>query len=168
MAPDTGGPGERPVVVAGFGRMGHRIGHILELADIPYVAIDHDPAVVERERGAGRAVYFGDARLPEVLRAAGAGEAPFVIVATDDPEATERIVASLHLALPHVPVFARARDLSSCRELRARGARFTVSETLEASAELARAALRHAGLDEADISAALQRFRDDYYGGLRT
>ena len=93
--------------------------------------------------------------------------APFVIVAIDDPDATAHIVATLHSAFPQTPVFARARDLASCRELRALGAQFTVSETLEASAELARAALLHAGTDEEAVASVLQRFRDDYYDRLR-
>ena len=156
----------RPVILAGFGRMGHRIGYILESMKVPYVAIDTDAALVERERSEGRSVYFGDARLPEVLRAAGVVDAPLVIVSIDDLEATERVVSSLQSAFPAIPVFARSHDLASCRLLRALGAHFTVSETLEASAELARAALLHLGAAGSEVEGALQDFRADYYGRI--
>ena len=46
------------------------------------------------------------------------------------------------------------------------GAHFTVSETLEASAELARAALLHLGVDDPDVDTALEHFRKDYYGRI--
>ncbi|UCH91692.1 MAG: cation:proton antiporter, partial [Nitrospirota bacterium] len=153
----------KPVILAGFGRMGHRIGHIMESMKVPYVAIDRDVSLVERERAEGRSVYFGDAQRPEVLRAAGVADAPLVIVAIADFEATERVVSSLHAAFPHMPIFARGHDLITCQDLRTLGAHFTVSETLEASAEIARAALVHMGLEGPEVEVALEEFREDYY-----
>ncbi|RLA02895.1 MAG: potassium transporter KefC, partial [Gammaproteobacteria bacterium] len=155
-----------PVILAGFGRMGHRIGYILESMQVPYVAIDTDASLVARERSEGKSVYFGDAQRSEVLRAAGVSDAPLVIVSIDDLEATESVVSSLHSAFPAIPVFARGHDLGKCRELRAIGAHFTVSETLEASAELARAALLHMGAERPEVSVALKNFREDYYGRI--
>jgi monovalent cation:proton antiporter-2 (CPA2) family protein len=167
-APDVeiSGPEQatRPVILAGFGRMGHRIGYILELMGAPYVAIDTDASLVARERAEGKSVYFGDARRPQVLRAAGVADASLVIVAIDDLEATEHVVSALHSAFPDMPIFARGHDLRKCRDLRSLGAQFTVSETLEASAELARAALIHLGAEDKTVTIALGRFREDYYG----
>jgi len=156
-----------PVILAGFGRMGRRIGYIMELMKVPYVAIDRDASLVDRERSDGKSVFFGDAQRTEVLRAAGAAvAAPLVIVSIDDYEATERVVSSLQSAFPEIPVFARGHDLVNCRDLKEIGAHFTVSETLEASAELARVALLHMGAEEPDLAAALERFRNDYYGRI--
>ncbi len=166
-APDTTADETRTtcqaIILAGFGRMGKRIGAILDSLHIPYAAIDNNPAVVERERAEGRAVYFGDARRPEVLRVAGIASAPLVIVAIDAQDAAEHVVATLHSAFPAVPVFARGHDLIACHELHALGAHYTVSETLEASAELARAALLHLGTDADAVDHALDDFRKHYY-----
>lgn len=155
-----------PVILVGFGRMGYRIAYIMELMKVPYVAIDNDAAVVDRERAEGKSVYFGDAQRPEVLRAAGVAEAPFVIVSIDDLEAVEQVVSSLHSTFPDIPIFARGHDLTKCRELKTLGAHFTVSETLEASAELARTALLHMGAKEPELTTALEYFRNDYYGRI--
>jgi monovalent cation:proton antiporter-2 (CPA2) family protein len=157
----------RPVILAGFGRMGHRIGYIMELMKVPYVAIDRDASLVDRERADGKPVYFGDAQRPEVLRAAGVADAPLVIVSIDALEATEQVVSSLHSTFPDTPVFARGHDLVKCRDLKALGAHFTVSETLEASAELAHAALLHMGAEDPAVAVALERFRNDYYGRIK-
>jgi Kef-type K+ transport system membrane component KefB len=154
----------KPVILAGFGRMGHKIGFIMELMKVPYVAIDSDASLVDRERAEGKSVYFGDVKRPEVLRAAGAADAPLVIVSIDDLEATERVVSSLHAAFPDIPIFARGHDIVKCQDLRALGAHFTVSETLEASAELARAALLHMGVEALEVEDALEDLRNDYYG----
>lgn len=156
----------KPVILIGFGRMGRRIGYIMNSMDIPYVAIDSDVSIVNQERMDGKSVFFGDAQRPEVLRAAGVENARLVIVSVADFEATEWVVSTIHSAFPHVPVFARGHDLARCRELKRHGAHFTVSETLEASAELARAALLHLGVDDPDVDIALEHFRKDYYGRI--
>lgn len=156
----------KPVILAGFGRMGHRIGYILDLMGVPYVAIDRDAALVERERSEGKCVYFGDVQRPEVLRAAGAAEAPFVIVSIDDVDVAELVVASLHNYFPDIPIFARGHDLIKCRDLKTLGAHYIVSETLEASAELAHVALLHIGAEDSEVAVALEQFRKDYYGRI--
>ena len=156
----------RSVILVGFGRMGRRVGCIMELMKMPYLAIDSDVSIVEHERADGKSVYFGDAQRPEVLRAAGVADALLVIVSIDEFEVTERVVSSLHSAFPDVPVFARGHDLVKCRNLKAQGAHFTVSETLEASAEMARAALLHLGAEDQEIELALEHFRSDYYGRI--
>jgi len=68
-------PDMAPIVVAGFGRVGRRIGQVLMMADTPYVAIDFSSSVVLRERAAGHRVFYGDVRRPEVLRAVGIADA---------------------------------------------------------------------------------------------
>jgi monovalent cation:proton antiporter-2 (CPA2) family protein len=165
---DVDGTGQetRPVILAGFGRMGHRIGYILESMQVPFVAIDTDASLVARGRAEGKSVYFGDAQRPEVLRAAGVIDAALVIVSIDDIDARERVVSSLHSAFPEVPVFARGHDLANCRSLGGLGAYFTVSETLEASAELARAALLYMGAEVSAVEAAVKDFRQGYYGRI--
>ena len=89
-----------------------------------------------------------------------------MIVSIDDLEATESVVSSLHSAFPDIPVFARGHDLGKCRNLRALGSHYTVSETLEASAELARAALLYMGAEHPAVAAAVKNFRKDYYGRI--
>ena len=69
---------ETRILLAGFGRVGRRVGQILEMRGIPYAAVDNDAALVQRERRNGRAVFYGDARQPDVLRSMGAADASLV------------------------------------------------------------------------------------------
>lgn len=156
----------KPVILAGYGRMGHRIGTILDSMRVPYIAIDNNISIVDRERAEGKSVYFGDTQRPEVLRAAGVADARLVIVSIDDFEVAERVVSSLHSAFPTIPVFARGHDLIRCRGLKEQGAHYIVSETVESSAELARAALLHMGADDSEVEVALDDFRQDYYARI--
>ena len=155
-----------PVVLTGFGRVGRRIGQILTLAGEPYVAIDRDSSLVLRERANGHRIFYGDARRPEVLRAVGVSDTNVVIVTVDDFEAAENIVAALHQAYPHVTILARGHNADHCRTLRKLGARIAVSETLEASLELAREVLIRDDSDTARVEALLRRFHQEHYDNL--
>ena len=159
-------PTKEPVVLAGFGRIGRRIGEILTSAGVPYVAIDQDSTLVLRERANGHRVFYGDARKPDVLRSAGVADASLVIVSVNDFEATENIVAALHRAYPDVTILARGHNASQCQALRQLGARLAISENLGASLSLARKALAHENIDTDQTEALLRRFREDYYANF--
>jgi Kef-type K+ transport systems, membrane components len=156
-----------PILIAGYGRMGRRIGELFERMNVPYIAIDNKIAEVNAARASGHPVYFGEAQKPEVLRAAGAGSAPLAIVAIDNLEGAEKVVHALHSNFPHVPIFARAHNRDLCRVLRASGAQFTVSETFEASTEIAREALMLLGFETEQIELTMTNFKIDYYSEVK-
>lgn len=140
-------PGERPILIAGFGRFGQLIGRMLHASGIPYVAVDLDPGLVARGRRAGLPVLFGDAGHPQMLARLGAARALAIVVTMDDRRAVERLVAELRHALPHVPILARGRDADHAQSLRALGATLAVPEALEASLALGAEVLAVAGVD---------------------
>jgi monovalent cation:proton antiporter-2 (CPA2) family protein len=155
-----------PIILAGFGRMGQRIGSVLEAAGIAYVAVEKDAELVTRQRELGRPVFLGDSARSEVLRAAGAAAAKIVVITLNDPEAIRRIVAVISRGFPDLGIFARGHDLSTCKSLRALGAHVTVSETLEASLELARAALVRVGTQQEHIDQLMEQSRREFYEPL--
>ncbi len=158
----TEAPVAAPIVIAGFGRVGHRIGEILSIAGEPYVALDSNVEIVDRERANGHPVFYGDVRQPEVLKAAGASDAQIIIVTLNDTDAAERIVSSLRKTHPDNMIFVRGHNLEQCRELRRLGASGVVSENLEASLELARMALVTTGTTEKKQETILEDFRRKY------
>ncbi|MDT8386727.1 MAG: monovalent cation:proton antiporter-2 (CPA2) family protein [Thiogranum sp.] len=155
-----------PVVIAGYGRVGHRIGEILTIARQPFVALDLDAALVKKARSQGRPVYFGDVRQPEVLLAAGAADARVVIVTLNDTEATEQVVMSLRANYPGMNIFVRGHSLEQCQVLRRMGASAAVSENVEASLELARIALAEVGVNEEERTGILDGFRRTYRAAI--
>jgi monovalent cation:proton antiporter-2 (CPA2) family protein len=150
------------VVIVGFGRVGRRIGRILELRNVPYNALDNRAEIVKRERGAGRSVFFGDARLLDVLRSMGVNDASLVIVTVDDFQVAEEVVSTLRRAFPKLDILARGHDLDHCYRLQHQGVRLAVSENLEASIALARAALEKVTQESDANEAAINTFRNAY------
>jgi monovalent cation:proton antiporter-2 (CPA2) family protein len=153
------------LVIVGFGRVGRHVGEILESRGVDYVAIDNDAAVVKKERFSGRSLFYGDACLPDVLRSLKVGEAGLVIVTVDNFQTAEQVVSSLHRSYPELDILARGHDLKNCQSLRVQGAGLVVSENLEASVALARAALAKVQPDEPANSKAIDQFRNAYYYG---
>jgi len=153
---------EATIAIAGFGRVGHRIGEILSRAGQQFVALDRDATVVETEREKGHPVFYGDVRKPELFRSACARNAEVIIVTLDDPKATEILLVSLRKLYPDMSIYVRGQNLDHCRKLRSLGATGVVSENFEASMELARKALMHTGYTGEDLQSILEDFRDDY------
>lgn len=127
---------EQPVIIGGFGRVGRLLAQLLEEQRIPYVAIDNDPELVAKERAKGAAVFFGDASQPDLLKHLGIERAAAFATTMDAPEAAEHVIKAIHRDWPHIPIIARASDVSHAANLRASGARSAVPETVEASLEL--------------------------------
>ena len=156
-------PTNAPIVIAGYGRVGRQVGEILSLSGIPYVAMDSDPSIVEKERLNGHPVYYGDVLKPELLVAAGVNNAEVIIVTLNDPTAAETVVASLRKSHPDTTIYVRGHSIDQCRELKRLGASGAVSENIEASLELARMTLGTVRFDEEKKNTILNNFRTKYH-----
>jgi len=159
-------PEDTPIVLAGFGRVGHRIGDILTIAGKSYVALDSDVDIVEKARKNGRPVFYGDVRKPELLKAAGAGHANVIIVTLNDSEAAEQVVSSLRKTYPEKNIYARGHSMQQCVELRKLGAKGVVSENIEASLEIAKMVLVDMGLEHKDLDSIIANFRKNYHSQI--
>ncbi|MEO1044555.1 MAG: cation:proton antiporter [Pseudomonadota bacterium] len=139
---------EHPVIIGGFGRVGKMLAQLLDEQRIPYVAIDNDPALVDRERQAGANVYFGDASQPELLTHLGIESAAAFATTMDQPGSAAPLIKTVKGNWPHVPIMARARDVDHARHLLDHGATNAVPETVEASLELCERLLTSIGIPE--------------------
>lgn len=155
-------PIKAPILIAGFGRGGQRIGEILAIADQAYVALDSNASLVEKKRANGYPVFYGDARNTELLKSVGIDNARVIVITLDDTKATSELVASLRKTYPTTNIYVRGHSLSECRALRSLGASGIVSENVAASLELTRMVLTHIGVRERKRIAILRNFRNKY------
>jgi CPA2 family monovalent cation:H+ antiporter-2 len=157
------GPDEKPqVMIVGFGRVGRLVADMLDKHEIPWVAVERAPRIMEEERRKGRNLFFGDASRPELLRRCGLMTAPALVVTMDEPETTEAVVASARELRPEMVIVARARDARHAGKLYALGATNAVPETIEASLQLSEALLVDIGVPMGLIIASVHEKRDEY------
>ncbi len=156
-------PGDRPVMLAGHGRVGHTVAVILKSTGIPFIAFDKDPERVAKGKADGFPVYFGDVSDPSLWDAAGVERAALVVMTIDQPLVALRVVSHLRDAYPRVPVVSRARDLEACGHLLEAGAAYAFPEAVESSLRLGAQVLEMIGVPQENVDQLLQGVRQDDY-----
>ncbi|HMS81444.1 MAG TPA: cation:proton antiporter, partial [Burkholderiaceae bacterium] len=167
-------PGEAPadaraghVLIAGFGRVGEAIGHMLDAQGVRWVALETDATRVAERRAHGAPVWFGNATRVELLRRLHAGEAAAIVLTMDQPASALNALLAIRRAYPAVPVVARSRDEAHAAVLRDEGATVVIPETLEASLQIAAVVLQAAGVPDAVAAGAIESERERRIGALR-
>jgi CPA2 family monovalent cation:H+ antiporter-2 len=147
------------VIVAGFGRVGQTVAALLEAHSVPYVALDHDADRVAQQRKRGRPVYYGDMTRTEMLRHLDLESARALVVTLDDPTAAGTLVTAARAERAELVIVARARDAEHAALLYRAGATDAVPETIEASLQLAEAALIDVGIAMGPVIASIHEKR---------
>jgi len=155
------------VIICGFGRVGQILSRFLEQENIPSIALDLDPIRISSSALAGEHTFYGDARRPEVLAAAGLARARMVVISfADEPAALETLQHIRALRLD-VPVFVRTRNDSNLKTFQEAGATEVVPESLEASLMLASHLLLMLGIPASRILFKIRAIHADRYQNIQ-
>jgi len=158
--PEADTPEEGKVIVAGLGRVGQVVARLLNASGCNPTVLDDDPDHVEQSRKFGFRVFYGDATRLDLLHAAGADRADFLIITLDDPEAISRLARTAKAHFPKLRVIARARDMRHMFELRDIGVEAIERETFRAALALGETALAAIGADPERARRAAQAFAE--------
>jgi monovalent cation:proton antiporter-2 (CPA2) family protein len=166
LASDQAAPAGRPVIIAGFGRVGQMLSTMLEARGLPYLAIEREIEIVRQKRIDGSAVYYGDASRLDTLRRLGVARAAALVVTTDDGRAAEHIVSVARSEAPELFIVARGRDADHAQGLFDRGADEVIPEAIEAALQLAETLLVAVGLDAEAAARIVEERRKLEHAGL--
>ena len=148
-----------PVILAGFGRFGNFVGRLLRAQGFRAVVLEADTDHVELTRRLGFEVHYGDATRLDVLHAAGAAEAKLFIIAIDDEEAIDRLVAECRRHFPNLELLVRAKDMDHRLRLLNSGVTHVFHEVSGSALDLGTQALRLLGLPAYTAERSARRFR---------
>lgn len=150
----------RPLVaIVGFGRVGRTVGTVLRQAAIPFVALDHDRAVVDAARAAGYHVVYGDGTDPRALEHVVRPSTRIVLTTIPDAAANAAIVHRI-AGMTKAEVIARATRGREVAMLRENGAALALVPEAEGALVFARVVLRELGIDEREVDAKLDAVRE--------
>jgi monovalent cation:H+ antiporter-2, CPA2 family len=155
------------VLIAGYGRVGHLVGRMLQAQNVSFVAIESDARLIARHRGEGVPLVFGDASRPELLGKLKLSQAKAVVLTMDDTAAAIHAVHGIRRLMPHIRIIARARDEKHALKLLNAGASVVVPETLEASLKLADSVLETLGVSPEESARLLEQQRERCMAALR-
>jgi CPA2 family monovalent cation:H+ antiporter-2 len=151
------------IVIAGYGRVGQSIAHLLDKENIPYVALDLDASLVREAHDAGEPVYYGDSSERGVLESVGIDHARLMVVSHADVSSALRALAQVRITRPDLPVVVRTRDESTVEKIMSAGALHVVPETLEASLTMASQVLLLLGVSSTQVMDYIQQQRAGHY-----
>ncbi len=151
------------VLIAGYGRSGQALAHVLESENVPFVALDLDPDRVREASAAGESVVYGDATRAESLVAAGIHRACALVITFDDIQAAYRLLERMREIAPQLPVIVRSATDAELPRLRAAGAAEVVPEISEGSLVLASHALALAGIPRVKVLRRVRLVREGRY-----
>jgi CPA2 family monovalent cation:H+ antiporter-2 len=157
------GPSEtaKPVVIAGYGRVGQNITQSLQDAKIPYTIIEIDPERVSRLRYEGVACIYGDASNAHVLAKLDLKKAKALVITFPDPLAVTTTVQAALRINPRLKIVARAHQAQEAESLKKLGVKEVVSPEYEASLEFIYRVLSVSGWRKTDIKRTLATLRRD-------
>jgi len=153
--------GDKHAIVVGYGRVGKMVCALLKEHGIPYIAADFDAAIVTRDRRDGHDVYYGNASDAKFLEICGLPHASGVIITIHTPDIIDDVVEHVRALRPDILIVSRARDTTHASHLYALGATDAVPETVEASLQLAEAALVGLGKPVGPVIASIHEKRDE-------
>lgn len=136
------------VIIAGIGRFGQIVNRLVQSAGFSTVVVDSNLAAVQTMRKFGFRGFFGDPSRPDLLKAAGLDDARVLVVAIDDKNSANKLVAYARKARPDLHIIARARDRVHVYELYDAGADDIVREMFDSSLRAGRYALENLGLTD--------------------
>ena len=151
---------ERPIIIAGRGRVGGIVDRMLDVAGHRSTVIDYDSEHIEQLKKFGVKSFFGDATRPDLLHSAGIAQAKLLIVTLDDREQIDKLVRYAVANYPDLHVIARAKDRDHVYHLWAMGCRDIVRETYDSSIRLGRSAYEALGNDRQTAQAMADAFEE--------
>jgi CPA2 family monovalent cation:H+ antiporter-2 len=144
------------------------VADMLDAHGKDYLAIDSDVDGVSAAREQGYEVVFGDVGRPELIERLRERQPSAFILTMDNPVLINRLAKRLRRTFPDLPIVARARDTAHAAQLYKAGVTDAVPETLEASLQLAEAALVDLGVAMGPVIASIHEKRDELRGQIKS
>jgi CPA2 family monovalent cation:H+ antiporter-2 len=113
-------------------------------------------------------VLFGDVSRGSLVERLKVGMPSAVILTMDDPVLVARLTKRLRAAFPSIPIIARARDTAQAAALYKAGASQAVPEAVEASLQIAEAALVDLGVAMGPVIASIHEKRDELRAKIKS
>ena len=127
---------EDHVIIVGYGPAGRHLEQVLHETGIPYVIIEMNPDSVEEMRANEIPAIYGDAGRIHILEKAGIDKAKMLVIATNDPSTSPRIIRIARHQNPTLQIIVRTRYLSDVDQLESLGADNVIPEEMETTVRI--------------------------------
>lgn len=158
---------EDHVIIVGYGPAGRHLEQVLHETGIPYVIIEMNPESVEEMREHNIKAIYGDAGRHHILEEAGIEKAKMLVIATNDPASSPRIIRIARHQNPTLQIVVRTRYLSDVDRLEEMGADDVIPEEMETTVRIFSQVLSAYRVPQGEIEEHIQTLRAHDYEILR-
>jgi CPA2 family monovalent cation:H+ antiporter-2 len=158
---------EDHVIIVGYGPAGRHLEQVLHETGIPYVIVEMNPDSVEEMRANDIPVIYGDAGRFHILEKAGIGKAKMLVIATNDPSVSPRIIQIARHHNPTLQIVVRTRYLSDVDRLENIGADNVIPEEMETTVRIFSQVLGAYMIPQDEIRDHIQTLRAHDYEIMR-
>ena len=154
------------VVIAGWGRIGLHISHVLRRLGQPFIVLEMDHYRVEAAKSEGVPMIYGDAGQTIVLEAAKIHDARLLIVTVPSFVVSRSIVQQARQMNSGLNILARAERMEQMKALYESGVYEVVQPEFEAGLEFTRQTLLHLKVPRTEIQKYTDTARQELYAPL--
>lgn len=148
-------------IICGYGRVGSRIGAMLQKFGFPFVAIDNNIHVASQLQDFNSRIYYSSIDNPAVLDRAGLATARLLVLAVPDVIAARRAIDYARQVNPNITIVARSHSDAERMALVEQGVDEAVMGELELALEMTRFALTELGINPEEAHAVIDRLRHE-------
>ncbi len=145
------------VVIAGGGRVGQHVAHVLTQLGVPFVIVEINHQRLVECKAAHFPVIYGDISQPLTIDFAKVSISKLLLITIPSSMITQSIVHQVHRLNPDLHMVARAEGLEQTKKLYQSGVYAVVFPEMEAGIEIARQALLHLNIP----ATVIQQYSDD-------
>jgi len=152
------------IILCGFGRIGSHVGRALQLADIPFIAIDYNFATVEKAKKLGVNIIYGDPTDIDMLDYAEAENATAIVLALPDRFAQESIVMNAKKLNNTIVVMSRVHHIVDHKRMKDLGVHVVIQPEFEASLSIIKKIMMLKRIHKDDIVKHIAYFKKEHEG----
>ena len=161
-------PIEDHVILVGMGRIGKQMTKACKQFNVPILAVDMNPIVVEQQQALGVPIIYGNASNESVLKELRITSAQCIVISASTYEGTLKTIDAARRLNPDIHIIVRTKYLRNIDEVIEAGADEVVPKEFETSILMFTRIMDYYNKDMDEIADAVNSLRSDNYDAFRS
>ena len=156
------------VILVGMGRVGKQMTKACNQFNVPILAVDMNPIVVEQQQNLGVPIIYGNASNENVLKQLRVTSARCIVISASTYEGTLNTIDAARRLNPDIHIIVRTKYLKNIEEVIEAGADEVIPKEFETSILMFTRIMDYYNKDMDEIADAVNDLRSDNYDAFRS
>ncbi len=156
------------VILVGMGSIGKQMTKACNQFNVPILAVDMNPIIVEQQQAAGVPIIYGNASNESVLKELRVTSAQCIVISASTYEGTLKTIDAARRLNPDIHIIVRTKYLRNIDEVIEAGADEVVPKEFETSILMFTRIMDYYQKDMDEIADAVNDLRSDNYDAFRS